>query len=53
MIKQDLVEKKSVGKDRVAYCITPRGISILNAFKELNQVLPVIEETSNQIPLSV
>jgi predicted transcriptional regulator len=53
MIKQDLVEKKSVGKDRVAYCITPRGISILSAFKELNQVLPVVEAPPNQISLSV
>jgi predicted transcriptional regulator len=49
MIKQELVEEKSVGKDRVAYNITQRGISILNAFKELNQILPLIDETSNQI----
>ena len=49
MIKQELVEEKSVGKDRVAYNITQRGISILNAFKELNQILPLINETSNQI----
>ena len=53
MIKQGLVEEKSVGKDRVAYCITQRGISILNAFNELNQVLPVIEENPDQISLSV
>jgi len=49
MIKQELVEEKSVGKDRVAYNITQRGISILNAFKELNQILPLMDETSNQI----
>ena len=49
MIKQELVEEKSVGKDRVAYNITQRGISILNAFKELNQILPLIDETSNHI----
>ena len=53
MIKQGLVEEKSVGKDRVAYCITQRGISILNAFDELNQVLPVIEENPDQISMSV
>jgi predicted transcriptional regulator len=53
MIKQGLVEEKSVGKDRVAYCITQRGILILNAFNELNQVLPVIEENPDQISLSV
>ena len=53
MIKQGLVEEKSVGKDRIAYCITQRGISILNAFNELNQVLPVIEANPDQISLSV
>ena len=49
MIKQGLVEKKYVGHDRVAYCITQRGISILSAFKELRQVLPIVEETPNQV----
>lgn len=52
MIQQGLVEEKSVGKDRVAYCITQRGISILSAFKELNQILPVIEQNPNQISMS-
>ncbi len=49
MIKQNLVEEKTVGKDRVAYCITRRGISILKAFKELNQILPLVETNSDQI----
>ena len=49
MIKQGLVEDRSVGHDRVAYCITQRGISILGAFKELRQVLPIVEETSHQV----
>jgi predicted transcriptional regulator len=49
MIKQNLVEEKTVGKDRVAYCITQRGISILNAFKELNKILPLVDTNSNQI----
>ena len=49
MIKQNLVEEKTVGKDRVAYCITQRGISILKAFKELNQILPLVENNSDQI----
>ena len=53
MMKQGLVEEKSVGKDRVAYCITQRGLAILSAFNELNQVLPVIEENPDQISLSV
>jgi len=47
MIKQGLVEEKFIGHDRVAYCITPRGVSILNSFKELRTVLPIIEKTTN------
>ena len=49
MIKQGLVEEKSVGHDRVAYCITQRGISILSASKELKQVLPIVEEPPHQV----
>ena len=49
MIKQGLVEKKYVGQERIAYCITPKGTSILSAFKELRQVLPIVEETSHQV----
>ena len=49
MLKQNLVEEKNVGKDRVAYCITQRGKSILNAFQELNQILPLVGNNINQI----
>jgi predicted transcriptional regulator len=49
MIKQDLVQEKSVGKDRLAYCITQRGLSILKAFQELNQILPIVETESEKI----
>ena len=51
MAKQGLVEERSVGHDRVAYSITQRGISILSAFKELKQILPIIETPPNQIPI--
>ena len=49
MINQGLVEEKSIGKDRVAFNITPRGLSILNAFQELNQILPIIDTKSDQV----
>ena len=49
MIKQGLVEERSIGHDRVAYCITPKGTSVLIAFKELRQVLPIVEETPHQV----
>jgi len=49
MINQGLVQEKSIGKDRLAYKITQRGLSILNAFQELNKILPIIEKKSDQV----
>jgi len=45
-------KKKTIGKDRITYRITPKGTSMLNTFKEFKQMLPV-EETPNQIPLII
>ncbi len=50
MVQKGLVEKKLVGKERIAYCITQKGISILNTFKEFKLMLP-FEEIPNQIPV--
>ncbi len=52
LIKQGLVEERIVGKERRVYMITPRGITVIKAFKELKQVLLVTEEeTNNKIPI--
>ena len=42
IIKQGLVEERIVGKARVVFAVTPRGITVLNYFKELKQVLPIV-----------
>lgn len=52
LIKQGLVEERTVGKRRVVYAITQRGITILKHFKELKQVLPIVEEASSHIMVS-
>jgi predicted transcriptional regulator len=44
LIQQELVEKKAFGKRRVAYGISSKGLIVLKQFKELKQVLPLIEE---------
>jgi predicted transcriptional regulator len=44
LLKQGLVEEKTLGKHRVAYVITEKGLIVLKQFKELKQVLPIIEE---------
>ena len=38
LINQALVEEISVGKRRVVYGITERGLTVLNYFKKLKQV---------------
>lgn len=48
LIKQGLVEERTVGKRRLAYAVTQRGITVLKYFKELKQVLPIVEEARNQ-----
>jgi predicted transcriptional regulator len=51
LIKQDLVEERTIGKRRVVYAITQRGITVLKYFRELKQVLPIVEEARNGIPI--
>ena len=41
LIKQGLVEERTVRKQRVVYAVTQRGITVLKYFKELKQVLPI------------
>jgi predicted transcriptional regulator len=48
LIKQGLVEERTIGKRRVVYAITQRGITVLKYFRELKQVLPIVEEAGNQ-----
>jgi predicted transcriptional regulator len=47
LMKQNLVEKRNVGKQRAAYSITQRGITVLEYFRELKQALPIVDENCN------
>src|SRR5208282_990670 len=51
LIKQGLVEERTAGKQRVVYAVTQRGITVLKYFKELKQVLPIVEEARSQIQI--
>ncbi|RLI42324.1 hypothetical protein DRO59_04465 [Candidatus Bathyarchaeota archaeon] len=51
LMKQKLVEERTVGKRRVVYAITQRGITVLKYFRELKQVLPIMEESKNKVPV--
>lgn len=46
--KQGLVEERIIGKARVVFAVTQRGITVLKNFHELEQVLPIVEEARNQ-----
>lgn len=50
LVRQNLVEMRYVGKRRVVYAVTQRGITVLNCFRELKQGLPIIEEARNATP---
>jgi predicted transcriptional regulator len=49
LMKQDLVEERFLGKQQVVYAVTQRGITVLKHFKELKQILPLVEEARSQI----
>jgi len=51
LIAQNLVEEKTVGKKRIVYAITERGITVLKYFRELKAVLPIIEEAKTNAKL--
>ena len=48
LIKQGLVEERTIGKGRVVFSVTQRGITVLKYFHELKQVLPIVEEASER-----
>ncbi|MGD0978715.1 MAG: winged helix-turn-helix domain-containing protein [Candidatus Bathyarchaeia archaeon] len=53
LLKQNLVEERNVGKSRTVFTITQKGIAVLKGFRELKQMLPIIEEERNVIPTPV
>jgi predicted transcriptional regulator len=53
LIKQNLVEERNVGKSRTVFAITQRGITVLKYFRELKQLLPIIEEARSTVPTPI
>ena len=48
LIKQGLVEERTMKKMHVVYAITQRGTTVLKYFRELTQALPIVEEARSQ-----
>jgi len=53
LIKQNLVEERTLAKKRIVYAITERGITVLKYFRELKVVLPIIEEARSRGPTTL
>ena len=51
LIEQNLVQERTVAKRRLVYAITERGRTVIKYFRELKQILPIIEETKNNLPI--
>ena len=50
LMKQGLVEERPVGKRRIVYGVTQRGLTVLKYFRELKQVLPILGEDEKRTP---
>jgi predicted transcriptional regulator len=44
LIKAGLIEERMMGKSRIVYANTPRGLTVLKSFRELNKALPILED---------
>jgi predicted transcriptional regulator len=51
LVEKELVEERSVGKNRAVFAVTERGVTVLKYFVELKRVLPIVEEDEGQVPL--
>jgi predicted transcriptional regulator len=53
LIEQELVEEKTVGKKRIVYVVSEKGLKVLKYFRELKVMLPVVEEGQARMPASL
>jgi predicted transcriptional regulator len=53
LIRQELVEEKTIGKKRIVYAVSEKGITVLRYFRELKVMLPVIEGDQVRLPASL
>ena len=50
LIQQELVQEKTVKKERIVYELTEKGLNVLKYFRELQVMLPIDEENVAKIP---
>ncbi len=50
LIKQELIEEKTLRKERIVYAVTQKGLAVLGYFRELQILLPILEEDTTRMP---
>ena len=50
LIRQDLLEEKMMKKEKIFYAITEKGLKVLDYFRQLQIMLPFLEEDMTRIP---
>ena len=50
LTQQKLVEEKTLTKERIVYEITEKGLTVLKYFRELQIMLPIVEDKANIPP---
>ena len=50
LTQQNLVEEKTLRKERIVYKITEKGLTVIKYFRELQIMLPVLDEDKQTIP---
>jgi len=51
LIKQSLIEERNVGMGRKVYSITRQGFTLLKSWKDLKQLIPIVENENEGQPL--
>src|SRR5665647_667714 len=51
LIKQKLIEERVVGNGKVVYTNTTHGKEVLKFFRQLDKMLPLLEEEDKTLPL--
>jgi len=51
LTQQKLVEEKTLTKERIVYEITEKGLTVLKYFRELQIMLPMVEDKASIPPM--
>jgi len=50
LTNHELVEEKTIKKEKIVYAITEKGLTVLKYFRELQIMLPLDDENKARIP---